>query len=73
MATAGCKLEIKCDYMDSKGNLNYNYIDPDVATASVQALCNGILANGSIFSKTPRGIISANVVQTTVREIDLNS
>ena len=74
MATTGNKLSLT--YKDSDYNnmtMSYNYADPDVTTAAVQALATGIITNGSIFDKTPIAAVKAEIIQTQVRSINLNS
>ena len=55
-------------FRDSGGDkitFGYNYADPEVETAAVQALMNGMITNGSIFEDVPTAIDSAKVVVTT--------
>lgn len=68
---AGTKLV--CVFADADGNnitMSYNYADPEVSTSSVQAFCQGVITNGSIFDKIPLRIKSAKVVSTSERVIE---
>ena len=48
----------------SKATFNYNYADREVTTATVRALMNGMITNGSIFENVPTAIESAKLVTT---------
>lgn len=52
---------------------NFNYADPEATTASVKALVNGIIANGSIYANVPVTAKSAKVVTTTETAYDLSA
>lgn len=47
---------------------SYNYIKSDLGIAYVKALANGIVSNGSIFTKVPAVTTSAKLV-TAVEEV----
>lgn len=73
MATAGTKLVLTLKDSDYQNmTMSYNYADPEVSTASVQALCSGLVTNGSIFDKVPVAATKAEVVQTAVRVVQVN-
>ncbi len=54
-------------------NQSYNYIDPEVEQASVKALMEGIIANGSIFANVPAAMKTAKIVVTDETLIDLDA
>lgn len=63
------------DFKDGNGDtvrISYNYADPEVQTSSVKALVNGIIANGSFFTKPPVSASAAKLVTTTETAIDLS-
>lgn len=67
--------KLVCTFNDSEGksmNLSYNYMSNELAQAEVKALMTGIIANGSIFARTPVTATSAKVVNTSEEEIDIS-
>ncbi len=50
----------------------YPYIDTEVEAASVKALMQSIIANGSIFDLPPVTMKSAKIVETDETFIDLD-
>ncbi len=54
-------------------NHNYHYIDPEVESASVKALMQGIIANGAIFDNVPVAMKSAKIVKVEETLIDLDA
>ena len=68
---SGTRLDLT--FRNSSGDkvmYKYNYINPEVATADVQALMEGMITNGSIFENAPTVIEDATLVVT--RETSLN-
>ena len=67
--------KLVCKFVDSDGEtmtLSYNYVSSELTANDVKALMTGIVANGSIFAKTPVTAKSAEVVNTTTEEIDIS-
>ncbi len=54
-------------------NHSYNYVDPEVESASVKALMEGIIANGAIFANVPAAMKSAKIVVVEETLIDLDA
>ena len=52
--------------------LTFNYAKPSVSLASVKALMNGIIANGSIFANVPATMKSAKQIIMTENVYDLS-
>ena len=53
-------------------NHSYNYANPEVTSASVKALMQGIVANGAIFDRVPVATKSAKIVVTEETSININ-
>ena len=49
----------------------YSYAKPSATLANVKALMNGIIANGSIFTKVPATAKSAKTITTSENVYDL--
>lgn len=67
--------KLVCTFKDSDGaefNMSFNYASSEMAANSVKALMNGIVANGSIFEKTPVSAKGAKVVVTSESDIDIS-
>lgn len=74
--TNGTATKLVLKFMSATGSeitMNYNYVDPEVEAASVKALMEGIIANGSIFANVPTAMTSAKVVTTEETLIDLDA
>ena len=70
---AGSKIVIQ--YATTGGenvNHTWNYANPAVSNAAVQALTQTTIASAEIFDKVPVLAKSAKIVTTTESEIDLN-
>ena len=52
---------------------NFSYADPEATVASVKALMNGIIANGSIYANVPLTVKSAKTVTTPETVYDLSA
>ena len=52
--------------------LTFNYASPSASLASVTALTNGIIANGSIFANVPATMKSAKQIIMTENVYDLS-
>ena len=50
----------------------YRYADPEMPVATVKALINGLISNGSIFENPPTAIINAKLVRQTEADYDLS-
>lgn len=55
-----------------KLNKSFNYIDPEIEAASVKALMQGMIANGTIFDRQPASMSSAKLVETTETQINID-
>ena len=51
---------------------NYSYVNPGASAANVQALANGIVTNGVIYSQQPLSVKSATIITTTETSIPLS-
>ncbi|MBQ7150921.1 MAG: DUF2922 domain-containing protein [Synergistaceae bacterium] len=54
-------------------SFTYSYADPEVESATVKALVNGIIANGEIFDNPPVKAKSAKIVTTTESYFNLDA
>ena len=52
---------------------SYKYADPETPIATVKALVNGLIANGSIFENPPVTTTSAKLVTQTEADYDLSN
>ncbi len=52
---------------------SYKYADPETPIATVKALINGLIANGSIFENPPVTTTSAKLVTQTEANYDLSN
>ena len=62
-------------FADANGEdliFSYNYADKDTNKTSARQLVNGIITNGSIFSRVPVSAKSAKIVSTTEKLFDLS-
>lgn len=50
----------------------YSNINPEVQVANVQALMNGMIANGSIFETAPAIIKGATLIETTETSLNVS-
>ena len=66
------KLVLKFTGMGGEANFSYNYANPETTVATVKALMQGMITNGSIFAIPPVETISAKLVTTTEDEYDLS-
>lgn len=69
----GSRLVLK--YKGALGNaVNFSFanVDEDVADENVKALSTGLITNGAIYADPPVTQVSAEVVTTSTREIDLD-
>ena len=55
-----------------KSKFFYRYADPETPIATVKALVNGLIANGSIFENPPTTLISAKLATQTEADYDLS-
>lgn len=55
-----------------KETFNYNYANPNVESSTVEALMDGMIANGAIFSTPPVTKKSAKIITTQETSIDLS-
>lgn len=66
------KLVITCETAAGDKNFSYNYSNPEVSSARVVALGNGLVTNASIFKHSPLVFKAAKVVTTTETDIDIS-
>ena len=67
--------KLVCTFADSEGaefNISYNYASNDLQSSRVKALMTGIIANGSIFERTPVSAKGAKTVVTSESDIDIS-
>lgn len=69
---ASSKLVLEFEGTGKSVQFSYNYADPEVTEASVKALVNGLIANGSIFENPPLTATNAKIVTTTETDYDLS-
>ena len=69
------KAKLVLDFAGTNGDVSfsYNYADDEASTASIKALVNGLIANGSIFENPPVTAKNAKVITTTTSEYNLNA
>ena len=63
-------------FADANGDdiiFSYGYVDDELPNSAVKALVNGIIANGSIFTRVPVTAKSAKIVSTTETVFDLSA
>lgn len=71
---SGVKLVLGFETSTGKAlTLTYNHAKPAPQEEKVKALVNGIIANGSIFTKVPAVAKSAKVVTTTEQKYDISA
>ena len=71
----GTSTKIVLNFAKANGKevtMSFNYARQDVSNATIKALMQGIVANGSIFENTPAAIDSAQIVTTETTDVDLS-
>lgn len=71
MAT-GTKLVYKVGTTGGTKTYTFNRAKPGATTASIKALAQGIITNGTFFQPQPITVNSAKLVTTTETSIDLS-
>lgn len=62
-------------FADANGDdiiMSYGYVDAETPASEIKALVNGIVTNGSIFTRVPVSAKSAKIVSTTETPISLS-
>lgn len=72
MANAGTVLNLHFkDAGDEPMTIRFPYADPSVADVDVKDLADAIITNGDMWDQTPTEKISADLVTTAVKDIDI--
>lgn len=72
MASSGKKLQVKFGTPAGPKTWTINYIKNNVSQSDVRTFANAMISNGEIFQNTPLTAISAEIVQTSVTQIDIS-
>lgn len=56
----------------SSSTLSFKYANPNVASAKVKALINGIISNGSLWANVPVSAKSAKIVIIDEEKFDID-
>lgn len=72
MARAGTSLQMKFGTTHGDKTWTFNYARNDVPTATIKNLGQVMIANGEIFYNRPISLEKAEIVNTTVTDVDIS-